>query len=100
MEFLNLALIYVMCHLIGDYVLQNDFIASSKGENTYHMFVHCVLYCVPFMFFLPLWQIGIIYVAHVLTDSAKACFNKITYVQDQAIHYLTLYFILMYNAIN
>ena len=33
----------IMCHLIGDYVLQIDFIAKSKGDNWYHLFVHCAL---------------------------------------------------------
>lgn len=98
MEILKLALIYTMCHLVGDYVLQNDFIAKTKGSNPYHMFVHCMLYCVPFMFFLPSWQIMIIYVVHVFTDSAKAIFNKITYIQDQTIHYLTLFVVLLINT--
>ena len=34
----------VMCHLVGDYVLQIDFIAKTKGENWYHLIVHCLLY--------------------------------------------------------
>lgn len=38
----------VMCHLVGDYVLQIDFIAKTKGENWYHLLVHCLLYCLPF----------------------------------------------------
>ena len=38
----------VICHLIGDYVLQSDFIATTKGSNWYHLFVHCALYVVPF----------------------------------------------------
>lgn len=38
----------IMCHLIGDYVLQSDFIAKTKGENWYHLFVHCALYVLPF----------------------------------------------------
>lgn len=38
----------IICHLIGDYVLQNDFIAKTKGENWYHLLVHCLLYSVPF----------------------------------------------------
>lgn len=99
MEIFRLALIYTMCHLVGDYVLQNDFIAKTKGTNTYHMFVHCMLYCLPFVFFLPTWQIIIIYVVHVFTDSAKATFNKISYTQDQIIHYLTLVIILLINII-
>lgn len=37
----------VLCHLIGDYVLQCDFIAQTKGKNWYHLFVHCALYCIP-----------------------------------------------------
>lgn len=36
-------LVLVFCHLIGDYVLQCDFIAKTKGENRYHMLVHCLL---------------------------------------------------------
>lgn len=39
--------ILIMCHLIGDYVLQIDFIAKTKGQNLYHLFVHCALYCLP-----------------------------------------------------
>ena len=99
MEILRLALIYTMCHLVGDYVLQNDFIAKTKGVNTYHMFVHCMLYCLPFMFFVPVWQVTIIYMVHVFTDMAKASFNKISYIQDQVIHYLTLLILLVVNLI-
>lgn len=32
----------VMCHLVGDYVLQIDFIAKTKGENWYHLLVYCL----------------------------------------------------------
>lgn len=97
MEVFKLALIYTMCHLVGDYVLQNDFIAKTKGSNTYHMFVHCMLYCLPFVFFMPMWQIMIIYIVHVFTDTAKASFNKITYVEDQVIHYSILIIFLIIN---
>jgi hypothetical protein len=30
----------ILCHLIGDYVLQIDRIADTKGANMYHLFVH------------------------------------------------------------
>ena len=46
---LHTIVLIVLCHLIGDYVLQCDFIAQTKGENWYHLFVHCALYCVPFL---------------------------------------------------
>lgn len=44
---LHTIVLIVLCHLIGDYVLQCDFIAQTKGKNWYHLFVHCALYCVP-----------------------------------------------------
>lgn len=79
----------IMCHLIGDYVLQCDFIAKTKGQNWYHLFVHCLLYCVPFyIVFGFTWQLPIVFIVHVVTDTLKARWNKITYIQDQIIHYV------------
>ena len=82
-------IVLVLCHLIGDYVLQGDFIAKTKGENWYHLFVHCVLYIVPFYICFGLcWQIAVIFIAHLIIDPLKARYNKITYWQDQLLHYL------------
>ena len=36
---MNKLILLVFCHLVGDYVLQNDFIAKNKGSNWYHLFV-------------------------------------------------------------
>ena len=84
-------LVLIFCHLIGDYVLQCDFIARTKGENWYHMFAHCLLYCVPFyLVFGVTWQLGVILLMHCIVDPLKARFNKISYTTDQVIHYLTL----------
>lgn len=88
-----------MCHLIGDYVLQTDFIAKTKGSNMYHMFVHCVLYCLPFILVLPMWQVTVIFLLHFPTDTAKARYNKISYLEDQCIHYIVLLFLLIVNTI-
>jgi hypothetical protein len=79
----------VLCHMIGDYVLQSDFIATTKGKNWYHLFVHCVLYVVPFYIcFGFVWQLATIFVAHLIIDPLKARYNKINYWQDQVLHYL------------
>ena len=78
-----------MCHLVGDYVLQSNFIASTKGKNWYHLFVHCVLYTVPFLIvFGWTWQLLIIFLTHMIIDPLKARYYKITYVQDQILHYV------------
>ena len=60
-------IVLIMCHILGDYVLQTRFIAESKGMNWYHMFI----------------------------DPLKARYGVINYTTDQILHYLTLgvYFI-------
>lgn len=86
---INKICILVFCHLIGDYVLQSDYIARTKGENWYHMIVHCVLYTVPFFVrFGFAWQLPILFVTHVVIDSLKARYGKLGYVGDQLLHYL------------
>lgn len=84
-------IVLIFCHLIGDYVLQCDFIAKTKGENWYHLFVHCVLYCVPFYLVFGLtWQIGFIFTAHCIVDPLKARYQKINYFTDQLLHYVAM----------
>lgn len=84
-------IILILCHLVGDYVLQNDFIAKSKGENRYHLFVHCMLYILPFFLCFGLsWQIIFIFFGHYIIDTMKARFHKINYRTDQLLHYLLL----------
>jgi hypothetical protein len=86
----------VFCHLVGDYVFQSDFIATTKGKNWYHLFVHCVLYCLPFYIAFGInWQLLFIFVSHLIIDPLKARYNKINYVTDQVLHYLCalVYFI-------
>lgn len=89
-------LVLVFCHLVGDYVLQSNFLATTKGSNWYHLFVHCALYCLPFFIvFGVMWQLVCIFLTHLIIDSLKARYNKINYPVDQVLHYLVIlvYFI-------
>lgn len=86
----------IFCHLLGDYVLQIDYIAHSKGNNWYHLFVHCALYTLPFYIaFSYSWHLAVIFITHFFVDMLKARYKKINYVTDQVLHYLTslIYFI-------
>jgi len=90
-------ILIVFCHLIGDYVLQCDFIAQTKGKNWYHLFVHCALYCVPFYIAFGLnWQLGFIFITHFIIDPLKARYNGISYITDQVLHYLCALVYLIY----
>lgn len=85
----------ILCHLVGDYVLQCDFIAKTKGYNFYHLFVHCALYCLPFVLLYGIdWKIGVLFVSHIIIDVLKARFNKISYIIDQILHYIVLFIFL------
>lgn len=80
----------VMCHMLGDYVLQSDYIAKTKGENLYHMIVHCVLYVIPFYFVLGGWKLALLFVSHIIIDLLKARWHKINYATDQCLHYAVI----------
>jgi hypothetical protein len=96
MGMIELLLKLVFCHLVGDYVLQSDFIAKSKGENWYHLLVHCLLYCLPFFIVFGLtWQLMAIFVTHIVIDASKARYKAIDYTTDQLLHYMItlIYFV-------
>lgn len=81
----------IFCHLIGDYVLQSDFIANTKDKNWYHLIVHCMLYTLPFyVCFGLVWQLPVLLVSHIVIDALKARYKKLSYSQDQLLHYLIL----------
>ena len=78
----------VFCHLLGDYVLQIDMLARTKGESWYHLLVHCVLYVLPFfLVFGSDWRLAVIFVVHVIVDALKARYKLISYTTDQLLHY-------------
>ena len=92
---MNNVIYLILCHLVGDYVLQCDFIAKTKGSNFYHLFVHCALYCLPFVLLYGIdWKIGVLFVSHIIIDVLKARFNKISYIIDQILHYIVLFIFL------
>jgi hypothetical protein len=79
----------IFCHLIGDYVLQIDYIAQTKGKNWYHLLVHCFLYCVPFyVCFGHGWKLYCLLLSHIIIDALKARYGKIDYSADQILHYV------------
>ena len=79
----------ILCHLAGDYFFQSPFLANTKGENLYHLLVHCLLYAIPFYIcFGWCWQLGVITLLHFPIDMAKARYGKLSYKTDQILHYI------------
>lgn len=93
---LNQIYILLICHMIGDYILQTDFLAKTKGANWWHLFVHSILYTLPFYLYFGMdYKIILLGVTHFLIDCLKARYNLINYITDQILHIIIL-FVLYY----
>lgn len=78
------------CHFLGDYVLQTDFLARTKGENMWHMIAHCLLYTLPFYCLFGFgWYLLFLFLSHLYIDTMKAR-HYIGYAGDQFLHLLTM----------
>ena len=99
-EFFTIFFKLIICHLIGDYVLQTDFIAKTKGENLYHLIVHCVLYIVSFIFVgVDTYLLWFIFATHLSIDYNKATLKSIDYTTDQILHYVVLLFVVIFMMV-
>lgn len=79
----------IICHFVGDYLFQTDYLAQGKCKDWYLLIAHCVLYCVPFVIcFGFVWQLGVIFLVHIVVDTLKARFKLIPFWADQLIHYV------------
>lgn len=41
---INLAISFLLLHLLADFPLQGEFLAKGKATNAYLMFAHCAIY--------------------------------------------------------
>lgn len=83
------ALNIIFAHFVGDYVLQCDYIAKSKGTNWYHLLVHCFLYILPFYIaFGYNWKLVPLLLSHIIIDACKARYHVIDYIEDQVFHFI------------
>ena len=65
-----------LAHLIGDYLLQTEWMAKYKAQQWRPLLAHCFVYTlvvgiVGFLFLpggLSWWAIGLIFVSHVILD--------------------------------
>ncbi len=60
-------------HLVGDYLLQNDWMAKNKHSSTPICALHCGLWSVSVLLFAawPLWTLPVLFVTHFIQDRTK-----------------------------
>ena len=60
---------WFMAHLVGDYLLQNDWMANGKKNSTWICLIHVLFYCVPFVLFgIPPLAVALIGLEHFAQD--------------------------------
>jgi len=60
---------WIYAHLIGDYVIQNDWMALGKRNKSWICLVHVLTYLIPFAFcHFEWWQIMVIGAQHFIQD--------------------------------
>jgi hypothetical protein len=65
----KLILLGIVAHLIGDYILQNDYIANQKTKKTLPAIIHVLLYGIPFYFLVGFsYSLFFIITTHFLID--------------------------------
>ena len=59
----------LLLHLVGDYVLQTDWMARTKVSTTFAAVIHALAYSAPFMLLSPsVTAMGVIAMSHFLID--------------------------------
>lgn len=60
---------WIYAHLIGDYLLQTDWMAKSKKQKSWVCAAHVMTYLLPFLLCgFPVWKLAAIGVQHFLQD--------------------------------
>lgn len=60
---------WIYAHLIGDYIIQNDFMALNKKKSDLHCSIHIITYMIPFLLCgLTWWQLLLIAIQHYIID--------------------------------
>ena len=96
----------ITAHLIGDFVLQNNFLAQNKGKNKLILFVHSWLWCVSIVLAFILNGISIniidfmfLFLMHAYIDNWKCKQPKekmgMLLWFDQAIHLFQIAMVLL-----
>jgi len=59
----------LLCHLVGDYVLQSDWMATEKTKRSLPALVHALMYTLPFLLLTQVWwQLALIASTHFVID--------------------------------
>jgi hypothetical protein len=73
-------MIQLIAHLIGDFALQNDWMAENKGKFTIagwlSCFIHCAVYSLTFLLItFDIQKLLLVFLSHFLIDKFRLAFH-------------------------
>ena len=107
-------------HMLGDFILQNDWMAAKKTKSSDACAVHCLIYTLALLatcwWFLPWWTYPVIGLAHFPVDRwrlARKCMDLTgqanfatgpfapwsVIIVDQTMHFVVLYLVALPGAL-
>ncbi len=82
----NTLTLAIIGHLVGDYLLQNDWMALNKKKHTLHCAVHCTLWTLAVCAFTGWWMplaIAVLWVTHFAQDRTQIILYWMTKINRQ-----------------
>ncbi len=96
----------VICHLLGNSYFKNNYSNNDIDDvkpikdSGWNHFIRCIMYVLPFYLCFGLgWQLIILFITHIIIDPSKAKWNRVSYIQDQVLHYI-IAFLLYFTRIS
>lgn len=104
----------IIAHLVGDFILQNEWMAINKKDRSLPCIVHLIVYLAPFLFCqLSWWQVALIGIQHYIQDRSSFIFwwlkaykhipkehwNGMPLYVDQAFHLLWIEMVVLMGGL-
>ena len=81
-------IMFLLCHFVGDYFLQTDWMALNKGRNYWNCFVHVLIYTACFLVLTTSWRaLLFIGITHFIFDRWHFIIKRTIWVKN---HFPTL----------
>lgn len=72
-------------HLVGDFLLQNDWMALNKKKSSLHCHIHCAVYTLTIWLFTgwDAWSMAVCYIAHFAIDRSDVIDRYMTIIGQE-----------------
>lgn len=97
---LNIMVIWLACHFIGDFAFQSAWMSIEKGKSWEVNFYHAATYTAVFVLsaHTSLLATALLFISHCIIDPLKARYKIINPIWlDQLLHVLTILLILWFR---